>query len=312
MAMKRCPICGENYSDTYKSCPFCEEEAALQRGNQLRRGGRGGKRASSGNKRGQPNLLSPILVILILIMAALLVYLLFGDKIADQLAGNQTEDPGTEEVTPAPPTLDEDEDEDTTAPEVGTDTDDQDDGEGTADTAEETDLTALPETLTMSYLGSPKTEFTMSVGDDPIPLTASGGSGSYTWSSSDESIATVDADGKVSAVSAGQATITVTDGSGKGTCMVRVKGGTSSGQTTTTPSSSAPKLSSTDFTTHVGDPDVQLKVSGTTSPVTWASKNTGIATVSGSGVVKAVSAGTTTITATVDGKVLECIVRVTK
>lgn len=104
----------------------------------------------------------------------------------------------------------------------------------------------------------------------------------------------------------------MTDGSGKGTCMVRVKGGTSSGQTTTTPSSSAPKLSSTDFTTHVGDPDVQLKVSGTTSSVTWASKNTGIATVSGSGVVKAVSAGTTTITATVDGKVLECIVRVTK
>ena len=311
MAMKRCPICGENYSDTYKSCPFCEEEAALQRGNQLRRGGRGGKRASSGNKRGQPNLLSPILVILILIMAALLVYLLFGDKIADQLAGNQ-EDPGTEEVTPAPPTLDENEDEDTTAPEVGTDTDDQDDGEGTGDSAEETDLTALPETLTMSYLGSPKTEFTMSVGDAPIPLTASGGSGSYTWSSSDENIATVDADGKVSAVSAGQATITVTDGSGKGTCMVRVKGGTSSGQTTTTPSSSAPKLSSTDFTTHVGDPDVQLKVSGTTSSVTWASKNTGIATVSGSGVVKAVSAGTTTITATVDGKVLECIVRVTK
>lgn len=311
MAMKRCPICGENYSDTYKSCPFCEEEAALQRGNQLRRGGRGGKRASSGNKRGQPNLLSPILVILILIMAALLVYLLFGNKIADQLAGNQ-EDPGTEEVTPAPPTLDENEDEDTTAPEVGTDTDDQDDGEGTGDTAEETDLTALPETLTMSYLGAPKTEFTMSVGDDSIPLTASGGSGSYTWSSSDENIATVDADGKVSAVSAGQATITVTDGSGKGTCMVRVKGGTSSGQTTTTPSSSAPKLSSTDFTTHVGDPDVQLKVSGTTSSVTWASKNTGIATVSGSGVVKAVSAGTTTITATVDGKVLECIVRVTK
>ena len=66
-------------------------------------------------------------MILILIMAALLVYLLFGDKIADQLAGDQTEDPGTEEVTPAPPTLDENEDEDTTAPEVGTDTDEQDD-----------------------------------------------------------------------------------------------------------------------------------------------------------------------------------------
>ena len=312
MAMKRCPICGENYSDTYKSCPFCEEEAALQRGNQLRRGGRGGKRASSGNKRGQPNLLSPILVILILIMAALLVYLLFGDKIADQLAGNQ-EDPGTEEVTPAPPTLDENEDEDTTAPEVGTDTDDQDDGEGTGDTAEETDLTALPETLTMSYLGAPKTEFTMSVGDDSIPLTASGGSGSYTWSSSDENIATVDADGKVSAslrrpgyhYGDGRQRQGHLHGAGEGRNQQRTDG-------PATPSSSAPKLSSTDFTTHVGDPDVQLKVSGTTPSVTWASKNTGIATVSGSGVVKAVSAGTTTITATVDGKVLECIVRVTK
>ena len=26
MAMKRCPVCGERYSDTYKNCPFCEEE----------------------------------------------------------------------------------------------------------------------------------------------------------------------------------------------------------------------------------------------------------------------------------------------
>ena len=48
MAMKRCPICGEKYSDTYKSCPFCEEEEALQSGAQIRRtapaaGGRNGR-----------------------------------------------------------------------------------------------------------------------------------------------------------------------------------------------------------------------------------------------------------------------------
>ena len=43
MAMKRCPICGEKYSDTYKNCPFCEEEEALQSGSQIRRSsGRGG------------------------------------------------------------------------------------------------------------------------------------------------------------------------------------------------------------------------------------------------------------------------------
>ena len=32
MAMKRCPDCGEKYSDTYKECPFCEEERELQEG----------------------------------------------------------------------------------------------------------------------------------------------------------------------------------------------------------------------------------------------------------------------------------------
>ena len=30
MTMKRCQICGEKYSDTYRDCPFCEEEAALR------------------------------------------------------------------------------------------------------------------------------------------------------------------------------------------------------------------------------------------------------------------------------------------
>ena len=39
MAMKRCPVCGEKFSDTYKNCPFCEEEAALREGDKLRRGG---------------------------------------------------------------------------------------------------------------------------------------------------------------------------------------------------------------------------------------------------------------------------------
>ena len=85
MAMKRCPICGEKYSDTYKTCPFCEEEEALQSGSQIRRNtGRGGKRAARSR---QPNLLSPILIVLIVIMLALLVYLLFGDQIADRLSG---------------------------------------------------------------------------------------------------------------------------------------------------------------------------------------------------------------------------------
>lgn len=230
MAMKRCPICGEKYSDTYMTCPFCEEEEALQSGSQIRRNtGRGGKRAARSR---QPNLLSPILIVLIVIMLALLVYLLFGDQIADRLSGGAdgTQDQQVEDVTPEVPDPDGGD---------GTMPEDDGTGEGTepnggAVTTPETDPSGLPETLTIAYMGSPREEFTMSVGDEPIPLTASGGSGTYTWSSSDDGIASVDASGNVTAISAGQATLTVTDGSGKGTCLVRVRGGSTG--TATTPS----------------------------------------------------------------------------
>ena len=53
MAMIRCPICQEKFSDTYRSCPFCEEEEALRQGEQIRRGvSQGGKRVAG---RRQPS-----------------------------------------------------------------------------------------------------------------------------------------------------------------------------------------------------------------------------------------------------------------
>ena len=66
MAMIRCPICGEKFSDTYRHCPFCEEEEALRQGEQIRRNvSRSGKRVARG--RQQPSLLSPMLIVLKLI-----------------------------------------------------------------------------------------------------------------------------------------------------------------------------------------------------------------------------------------------------
>ena len=230
MAMKRCPVCGEKYSDTYKTCPFCEEEEAQKNGSQIRRGmGRSGKRAV---KSRQPNLLSPILIVLIVIMVALLVYLLFGDQIAGRLSGGDsgTQDQQVEDVTPeAPDTTDPETGDEVTMPEDGgTDgAENGEDGSG-SETTPETDPSTLPETLTIAYLGSPRTEFTMSVGDDPIPLTASGGNGTYTWSSSDDGVASVDADGNVTAIAQGRATLTVSDGTGRGTCVVLVRGGSTS------------------------------------------------------------------------------------
>ena len=92
MAMKRCPDCGEKYSDTYKYCPFCEEEEILKKGKT------GGRRA---RQERSFSLLTPVLVILILLMAGLLIFLLRGDKQPTAAKDPITPQPGV--VTPVTP-----------------------------------------------------------------------------------------------------------------------------------------------------------------------------------------------------------------
>ena len=75
-------------------------------------------------------------------------------------------------------------------------------------------------------------------------------------------------------------------------------------------------LNHSDFTIRQGDPAVQMKVKLKESKevyegaVVWASANSQVVTISETGLVERVGKGTTTISATVDGQVLECIVRV--
>lgn len=291
MALKKCPICGEKYSDTYKSCPFCEEEAALSRGEQVRH--RGGRRAM---KRKEPNILSPILVIILLILILLLFYIFFGNKLLHSIgldgSGFAASSSQTGEVTPTQPDAD--------GSAEGTDTTGEDGTSSGGMSAEE--LAALPETLTLS-----SEDFTMKVGDAPVALKVSGGSGTYTWSSEDDAVASVDADGNVTAVSAGMVNVFVTDGTGKGTCIVRVKG---TGTPNTGGSSGTLVLSSTDFTLPVGE-SYTLSVSGTvSSSVAWATDNSSVATVNANGTVTGVGKGSANISATVNDKTLKCIVRV--
>ena len=166
MAMKRCPICGEKYSETYKNCPFCEEEAALQEGGDLRRGSRHGKRVSRSR---QFNLITPTLIVLIIIMAALLIYLLYGSQLAERFGGSQ-EEPNTEDVVPPDTTEPEDgtipEDETGTdsdaEPDAGSEPDGSDTAAGSQGADEEPDaldyetVNALPSGLVLST-----TDFTL-------------------------------------------------------------------------------------------------------------------------------------------------------
>jgi len=327
MAMKKCPICGEKYSDTYKRCPFCEEEARQEEYNTHRKGGH---RAAQGG----PSLLSPILIVVIVVLALLLLYLLFGDalknrdKKPDASAASSSANvvkphipssPGVSTPSASVPAVSTPggsaaaSNPAASSPAVST---------PPATTPEPTvDIASLPKTLTLN-----KTDYTTSVGNEPVKLTVSGGSGSYTWSSSDDGIASVDENGTVVAISSGTVTVTVTDGQGKGECIVRVRAGTGVPNTgtstpatpaTTTPSNNGDngsggphKLNREDFTRSTSEGSYQLQVSGVTTGVTWSSSNTAVATVDQNGNVNPVGPGKATITASWDGQSLKCIIRV--
>ena len=130
------------------------------------------------------------------------------------------------------------------------------------------------------------------------------------WKSSDASVASVDNNGKVAAVKAGSATITVTtsDGGKTATCSVTV--------TSKTVSVTGVKLDKSNLELKAGE---TAQLAATVEPsdasekgVEWTSSDTKIATVDGSGKVTAVSVGNATITATTKdgGKKASCSVTV--
>ena len=128
-----------------------------------------------------------------------------------------------------------------------------------------------------------------------------------TWSSSDTNVATVDAQGVVTAVANGTATITVTtaDGGKTATCAITVKTSVT-GVTLSQTNATLEKGSTLTLTATVAPSDASNKA------VTWSSSNTSVATVSSSGVITAVANGTATITVTTadGGKTATCAVTV--
>lgn len=236
MAMKRCPVCGEKYSDTYRDCPFCEEEEALREGAKLRRGRRAAPRSR------QFSLVTPTLIVLIFLMAGLLVYLLYGDQLKEKFRkGGEDVTPPTEDVTPVKPQptepdVTEPEPDDTPGSEPGTMP------EAPTDTTTTTDygkMMALPTGLKLST-----EDFTLRSVGETATIKVSGGSGSYTWASEDEGVASVDQTGKVTAISKGTVNIVVSDGGKKGVCIVRCNVSGSAATTPTTPSGSGLKAGS--------------------------------------------------------------------
>lgn len=95
MSLIKCKRCGEMFSDSYKTCPFCEEDDAYYGGRAKKRRSR---RAETSRRRA-PSILGPVVVLVLILLALLVVWLIFGDQIKEAIGG---EKPPVENVTPTP------------------------------------------------------------------------------------------------------------------------------------------------------------------------------------------------------------------
>ena len=160
-----------------------------------------------------------------------------------------------------------------------------------------------------------KTSVELTVGSS-FALTVSGAD-KVAFSSSDEAVATVSANGTVQAVSTGSAVITASAADTTATCRVAVTAAVDQPADPVTPDtpsdlaiySAYGESVVTDVTIKAGE-EALMEVQGTDSTVTWSIADSSIATVDSSGMVKGVASGETTLTAMVDGQTLTCIVRV--
>lgn len=243
MRLLKCPKCGEMFSDTYKTCPFCQEDEELHSGKPVKTGGR-----RVGGAKARPKVGGGVVVACLVLVLGLVACTIFGSQFTELFTGGKADTP--------------------------------------------------IRALTLSQRNADLT-----VGST-VKLTASGGESIVSFSSSNEAVATVSADGTVKAVGEGSAVVTAKAGDLTASCSVAVKGA----EQTDVPATNTLFLQSSggltgQFSMKPGE-TASVGVVGSSAPVTWSSSDSQIATVDASGIVTGVSSGLAIITAVVDGQTL--------
>lgn len=297
MDIVKCPRCGEEYSSSYRRCPFCEEEDRPRKvKNKMRSGHRVTEKKKTYSGRSA-------LIIILLLVLALLTWVLFGEKIVARFAKPEEQEPPVSDITPSGDVIDDP----FYDPSVGDGT-----GDGTGVT--DPDAVEPPSVDAPSVDANPDVanaklsseDFTLSVGES-TQLKVTGTDAAAVWSSKDPTVAVVGSSGLVTAINPGTTTITATVGDKTLEGIARVKRADSTSGTNTDVSNAA--LSSTDFTASVGE-SVTLKVMGTDAAAVWSIDDSSVASISASGVVKGIKAGQTKVHAKVGAKTLTCVVRI--
>ena len=157
-----------------------------------------------------------------------------------------------------------------------------------------TTVTVTPATTELTALGE-TVRFTAPVLDQNGQAMAGA---PVAWSSSDASVATVDASGLATTAGDGTATITATSGSASGTAVVTVMQAVSA-VAVSPAADTLVALGDTVRLTAVASDANGHAVAG--AEFTWATSDTSIASVDASGLVTAEGTGTATITATASG-----------
>ena len=189
MSLLKCPKCGEMFSDSYKTCPFCEEDEAFANG--------GKKPVNPGrrvHRQKSPSILGPTLVLVLVLVAGVLLYTLIGSG----KPGDDQPDP------PKNPTV--------TAVAAGTATISASAEGADPVTCTVTVKEAPKKNLVLRSIysseGTAQTEFAMSVGDPAVPLTVDGTDSTVKWSTENSGVVTVNSAGEVTAVASGKTTVT--------------------------------------------------------------------------------------------------------
>ena len=304
MSLIKCPKCGEMFSDSYKTCPFCEEDEAYYSG-KARRGR--GRRTAESSRRRAPSILGPVAVVVLILLVVLVVWLIFGDRIKDAIDGSEK-----------PPI---------------TNVDTPDDGTATPDDTVVTPTISLNRTVLVLSIGDKEslkvngTEETVAWSSSDPTVASVTSSGDVTALAKGNAVITA-------AVGEESVTCTVTvksedDTSGDNSTTTKPNDTTKPGDTTTTkPSTGSVDVSKLTLESEYGTTikpndgtfDISLPaglscsftVKGTDMTAAWSSADSSIATVSSDGTVKTVSRGETTLTIKLGSTEVKCLLRVTK
>lgn len=249
MDLIKCPRCGEEYSPSYRRCPFCEE------GDHPRRvkynGSKGGRRV--GGTRQTHSVRGAVAAVLVVVVM-LLSWSLFGDKIVARIGGDDTpqteqnggdavqnndqqkvdgengegngEDNAVDPEGGTPPDISGDDTPDANAGDTNT-------GDGSATTPNNNTATPSVDVnalgvktnvgTTLSKDANGNFDCTIRMSDPTIRLILTGTDAAPTWTAADTSVLTISADGTITPVKTGMTTVTASVGGVSISCTIRIK-----------------------------------------------------------------------------------------